>query len=74
MVGCSQARWTLIWSRLMAEKPKITDAEFEVVSPPNHPVARRVGEPILTKGWWWKLAAMLLIIAIATLLVERANG
>lgn len=30
MVGCSQARWTLVWSRLMAEKPKITDAEFQL--------------------------------------------
>lgn len=61
----------------MAEKPappKITDAEFEVIDAPNHPVAHHVKEPALTRGWWWKLAVMLVVIAIGALLLERANG
>lgn len=61
----------------MAEKPappKITDAEFEVIDAPNHPVAHHVKEPVLTRGWPLKLAAMLVVLLIGTLLLARANG
>jgi hypothetical protein len=59
----------------MAEKPKITDAEFEVVTEaPNNLPAQHRSEPMLTRGWPLKLGAMLVVLLIGTLLLARANG
>lgn len=58
----------------MAEKPKITDAEFEVVNPPSNPVAHHVKEPALTRGWWWKLALFLGFFGGLTLWRLYAEG
>lgn len=58
----------------MSKKPLVTDAEFEVVRPSDNPLAHHVKEPALTRGWWWKLAALLVVVGIGTLLMARANG
>ena len=48
---------------------KVIDAEFVVVRLPS-----RRREPILRPYWPFKLAAMLTVLGIGTLLLLRANG